>query len=197
MILFLFMCWSDGHLWMPSLPSWMPSLIWSGTLNLFGGSQNPRQWRLHTWFTIRILKFWGFGSLNPDYIWTLVSFSFENLWLLRSCFSCVRAGWISRDKRFFERREKTRYSERRVTFMDVGQNSPEVEVFEENIPNVHCRTSIALGELQLGGFQMGAGGCWAPLQWEVVSGWERLLGPNLAPTWPQHQREWTLPVHRN
>ena len=66
--------------------------------------------------------------------------------------------------------------------MDVGQNSPEVEVFEENIPNVHCRTSIALGELQLGGFQMGAGGCWAPLQWEVVLGGERLLGPNLAST---------------
>ena len=94
----------------------------------------------------------------------------------------MRAGWISGDKRYFERREKTRYSERRVTFMDVGQNSPEVEVFEENIPNVHCRTSIALGELQLGGFQMGAGGCWAPLQWEVVSGWERLVvGPQLGP----------------
>ena len=55
-----------------------------------------------------------------------------------------------------------------------------MKVFEENIPNVHCRTSIALGELQLGGFQMGAGGCWAPLQWEVVLGRERLgVGPQL------------------
>ena len=41
-----------------------------------------------------------------------------------------------------------------------------------------------LGKL-LGGFQMGGGGCWAPLlQWEVGLGWERLawLGPNLPHT---------------
>ena len=79
--------------------------------------------------------------------------------------------------------KKTRYSERRVTFMDVGQNSPEVKVFKKISPMYIVGHPLPWVNSSWVGFR------WAP---EVVGhhcsgrlclggrGWA--LGPNLAPT---------------